>query len=78
MDKKFKLFMFHFLNLVIWYGFYMNFIFMGSIDQQAEIVNQSIVNKTYFEHVFKSLKHQPNVLNLYTLSYVATIYVLHL
>jgi len=51
---------------------------MGSIHQQAKIANQSIINKTYFEHVFKSLKHQPNVLYLYTLSYVATIYVLHL
>jgi len=51
---------------------------MGSIHQQAEITNQSIIKKTYFEHVFKSFKHQPNVLNQYTLSYVATIYVLHL
>jgi len=35
---------------------------MGSIHQQAEIANQSIIKKTYFEHVFKSFKHQPNVL----------------
>ncbi len=51
---------------------------MGSIHQQAEIANQSIGNKTYFEYVFNGLKHQPNVLNRYTLSYVATIYILHL